>query len=802
MSIEFEHPRFFPRHIPHADWQEFSAEGFRHSVTGVVYRGEPRPTCGMPVGGLDTGCLDIEPNGMLGYVTIFNELVAPRGLSNMPFMGYRTDGATRLLVTDRRAKEDTPTSAASPHQFPPTDYTPRYRQMDLSGVEICRSVDYWGHYPVLDMEFDTGDSLDVGMRAFHPFLPGDDHTSLLPGAVFRVRLRNRSDNACQGVFLFSLPGFTVGKSVPGEHVERAVLDLESTIEAVRVNRLSDNPGRRMEYALGVVNAPAGCTWGAGLDAEGGRWAAAGESLPAPLPEESGLSVRIPFALEPGSSTELTILLAWHAPTWMAGGTPAADDSSPFVHMYERMWPDLETVLQDLASCQTSYLDRVIAWQEVLYQAPEVPGWLADSLINNLHLLTECSVWAQEGWAGSEWVPSALGLFALNECPRGCPQLECLPCSFYGNIPLLYFFPDAALSTLHGYRAYQFPDGRPPWIFGGITARDKNNQDPYDMAAPDRGYQTVLNGACYIVMADRYWRTSGDDVFLAEFWESLKRCNDFALALRPAYGDSQVVAMPEPGTDAEGLGDTEWFEAPEPGWKGYVTHAGGIRLAQVAIMRRMALAMDDSEYVAKCDDWLAAGGKALDEILWNETCYWNFREPDTDTESDLVFGYQLDGHWITSWHGVDAVFPPDRVSVTLQTIRDINCSLSQSGAVNYANPDGTVAQVGGYGPYSYFPPELFMLAMTYMYEGNRDFGSDLLHRCLANVVRWGYVWDFPNTTRGDADTGQRTFGADYYQNLMLWAVPAALAGSDMTEPQAADGLVQRMLDAAQLGGASS
>ena len=168
----------------------------------------------------------------------------------------------------------------------------------------------------------------------------------------------------------------------------------------------------------------------------------------------------------------------------------------------------------------------------------------------------------------------------------------------------------------------------------------------------------------------------------------------------------------------------------------------------------------------------------------------------------MFGYQLDGHWITSWHGVDAVFPADRVSVTLQTIRDINCDLSQSGAVNYANPDGTVAQVGGYGPYSYFPPELFMLAMTYMYEGNRDFGMDLLRRCLANIVHWGYVWDFPNTTRGDADTGQRTFGADYYQNLMLWAVPAALVGGDMTAPQGAAGLVQRMLDAAHLGTVSS
>jgi len=41
----------------------------------------------------------------------------------------------------------------------------------------------------------------------------------------------------------------------------------------------------------------------------------------------------------------------------------------------------------------------------------------------------------------------------------------------------------------------------------------------------------------------------------------------------------VMAMPTPGTDGSGLGDTEWFEAPEPGWKGYVTHAGGVRMAQ-------------------------------------------------------------------------------------------------------------------------------------------------------------------------------------------------------------------------------
>ncbi|MXZ24777.1 MAG: hypothetical protein F4Y80_07875 [Caldilineaceae bacterium SB0665_bin_21] len=112
MSIKFAHPRFFRHHIPDADWQEFTAGGYGQSVTGVVCRGEPRSICGIPVGGLDTGCLGIESNGMLGAVTIFNDLVVPHGLFNMLFMGYRTDGATHRLVTDRRAKEDTPTPKA------------------------------------------------------------------------------------------------------------------------------------------------------------------------------------------------------------------------------------------------------------------------------------------------------------------------------------------------------------------------------------------------------------------------------------------------------------------------------------------------------------------------------------------------------------------------------------------------------------------------------------------------------------------------------------------------------------------
>jgi hypothetical protein len=54
---------------------------------------------------------------------------------------------------------------------------------------------------------------------------------------------------------------------------------------------------------------------------------------------------------------------------------------------------------------------------------------------------------------------------------------------------------------------------------------------------------------------------------------------------------------------------------------------------------------------------------------------------------------------------------------------------------------------------------------------------------------------PNIMRGDVDTGERTFGNDYYQDMMLWSLPAALAGEDVSGPTKPGGLVDRILNAA-------
>ena len=91
----------------------------------------------------------------------------------------------------------------------------------------------------------------------------------------------------------------------------------------------------------------------------------------------------------------------------------------------------------------------------------------------------------------------------------------------------------------------------------------------------------------------------------------------------------------------------------------------------------------------------------------------------------------------------------------------------------------------------------MLAMTYMYHGQREFGLEIAHRCWENITcTQRLTWDSPNLFRGDMDTGERNFGSDYYQNMMLWSLPAALAGQDLRGPCESGGLVARLLAAGQ------
>lgn len=790
--------RFFPANLPGGEAVPFRAAGYSAPACGVIYRRENRVPHGMPLGGVGTGFLDIETNGTFGFASIFNSGVPlVGGPWRAPFLGINVEGRTWTLTLE-----------------------------ETVGLGNASEIEYWGHYPVLDMEYETTAPVSVGVRAWSPFIPGDVKASDIPAAIFEVHLRNTSTAPKTGTLAFHFPGPSqaeaqIAPDSPRESkriswwpmslpVTRGVVPANrGEVDAGELQGLSVSSGKGTGYVLGVLASRekprfGGSLWTDGYDfANQECWSRVHKQLPKPAATEFSSSMAVDFHLEPGETRIVRILLAWYSPIWKGEG------DHHFARMYTTRYKDAVEVAHAVARDHASLLDRILAWQQAVYTADENPVWLREALVNILHLIPRTSYWAAARPPIGDWCRPEDGLFGMNECPRECPQIECIGCSFYGNIPLVYFFPELALSTLRGYQAYQYPDGAAPWIFGGCTggmAQGYRATDGADMASPSPGYQTTLNGASYVSMVDRLWQRTANDEILKEFYLSVKQNTIYTMNLRK--GPDGVASVPEGNRNptqpkARPGAGLDWFEGND--FFGMTPHVAGIHMAQLRIARRMAEKMGDREFSAQCDEWLRQGSASVENRLWTGKYYLNYYEPESGKKSDLIFGYQLDGDWMCFFHGLPGVFRPDRAKIALETIKSTCMALTPYGAAHFANPDGTAAASEkfmattwglDYGSYGFFVPEAFMLAALYMYQGQREVGMGLAKSCVHGIVKWGCTWTQPNIVNGA--TGRRVFGSDYYQNLMLWAVPGAIQKADLRGASGPGSLVDRVIQAGKDG----
>jgi len=527
--------RIFPSGLPYNEWVQFEAEGFTAPVCGVIYRCEFPPSNGMPLGGIDTGCLDLEADGTFGYCTIFNSHVPRRGPLNLPFLGLNVNGRTTLLARDVWPKGC---------QTILTITQNRGRTLKNLGGVGNNIIGYWGHYPVADLEYGTvARALSVGLRAWAPFLPGDIDSSMIPAAVFEVHLRNLTDDPQHGTLVFSFPGPS------REEAEEAATFPHKPVKGL-FSGITVTNGGDISYALGVVGDEK-IRLGGELGTDGEAWVEIADHLPEVKDDQPGASVAVDFSLNPRENKAVRFILSWYSPRWKGGGTPMAYGNT-YTHMYSTHFQDALEAAQLLAEKHESLLKRILAWQQVIYTDEKLPGWLQDSLINILHTITEDGMWAVAKPPIGGWCREEDGLFGMNPCPRGCPHIECLPISVWGNTPIVYFFPKLALSTLRGYKAYQFPDGAPTWHFGGYTG----GTPPCEMVMPTRGYQFSNNGICYVSMVDRYLLCTGDDEVLKELYESVKKATVWTMNLRPDLGPDGIISV-----DHDGYGN-DWNESCE------------------------------------------------------------------------------------------------------------------------------------------------------------------------------------------------------------------------------------------------
>ena len=799
--------RLFSPSLEGAQWNTFQAEGYAQDVSGICYRtkaagyftcyvDKPFPCSGMPLGGIDTGALYLEPSGVLGYTSIFNHLTPIGGPLNVPYMGLASGGRSWVFGTAQTK-----------------NYAGNNRA--TMGVKVLGSMqesEYWGHYPIADIEYKSDTPVQVGVRCWSPFIPGDSKASNTPGAVFEAHLRNNGPSVQKGCLLFNFPGFADHRS-GDTSIGWPDLPMKPVMPAPQVSRRAAPAGLSgtwvedkswgMSYVLAAVGEDA-VRAGAGLGVDTRHWDVAEKNLPAPGEQDDGSSsLAVNYNIAPGETKIVRIILAWYAPEWEGNGNPGtggerittyapeglalSTTGKRFTHMYASRFRDAGEVASYLEQNHEQLLRRVIAWQSAIYNDATLPGWLADSLINSLYYFAPCSMWAQAKDPIGAWCKPEDGLFALEESPRACPHMSTLSNIGMQGPTLSFFFPDCALSLLRAIRSTQRENGDVAQLMGRWA--DPANPMSYD-------YQEVVSGFCYVSAAYLHWKITGDDAFMKEFYPSVKKALDYSFSQRPDLGPSQIIAMPPHREHA--WNDIEWFE--DRSMAGYVTHPGGLRIAGAEMLKAWALAMDDTDHAQHLDALIGAGKDAMQQHLWKGDHYLVFNDTKTGKTLDAFFSPQLNGQYWGRFCGLPEVFPKDNVRRVLATLREKVCNLSKVGMPPiYSMPDGSLwtADKTGYltGEYVYTNHQVIWNALTFIYEGQKNFGLELLRKNLAlSYLTWGYMWDGPNCCSAGGDTGEVNYGWDYWFNWSIWNAPAALLNKDITALTRPGGLVHKILEA--------
>ncbi len=756
--------KLFPTDLTELEWTEFSALGFSEPVCGVIYRNQRPPCCGVPVGGIGTGCLDIDGSGVIGFNTIFNSFVPRQKPRFSPLLGLSVGEEVWVLATEKVIRGGALQACTRPraaNKVVDEDWT--VQTSPIEGVKCAREIHYWGHYPVADLEYETDAPVSVGLRAWAPFIPGDLAASSIPGAIFEIHLRNTSGTRCQGTVAFDFSGPT--------EVEAGTKRFrrEDVVEGVRGVQVTGEGD--VGYVLGVIGEEAP-RLGGSLGADGAAWTKISSQQPAAPADDPGASLAIDFDLQPDEARTARVVLAWYAPQWQG------EKGNCYRQMYTIRYRNSLDVARRLAAGHALLLKRILAWQGAIYGEREIPGWLSDSLINHLCLMTETSIWAlPQPPLGDSRFPG--GVYGQYESPRSCANIECIPCSWYGNLPLNYFFPELSRSTLKGFTEFMREDGAPPFALGvGMELIPRFSL--YE-------YQAPLNGVCFVDMVDRLWQCTADDTVVSEFYAAVKKSTTWTMNQVPGPEGVISVTFDPAGGKFSGT-PKHWYEHMD--WYGMCAHVAGLRLSNLKIAQRMAEKMKDRKFADQCQQWFDQGSRALEENLWNDKTlsYLRYSDPERGKISDEIMASQFDGEWANHLHGLPGVFRAERVEQGLTTIKR-TCLVEIGGAVGFADADGT-PQLTSYG---IFPPQTYLVGMTYIYKGDRETGLEIVRKCLYNnVIRHPHPWDLPNLIR--CDTGERTFGTDYNQNMLLWAMPAAMAGQDLSTLCGPDGFVGRVIEA--------
>ncbi len=667
------------------------------SLPGRTYRGAALRHIAMPMGGIGTGQVSLCGDGGLRQWELFNQ---PNHLAFVPDSFFAISASTKeagepaTVVRILQSRE----ALDLPEEHTPMvndDAIPDQQRALLRRFSGVERTTFTGAYPFARVAYEDSElPIEVSLEAYSPFVPTDVDASELPAVIFTFRLHNASGQPVRGGL-----GATLKNVVGWDGVELIQENLcrlfgGNVNRVVRADGLTslvlDNPSLPADHPgygqmalttfstgtsvapqwkdaaefineLNSFNAPTRSSRNPPAhqhDAELTRYSS---DVPSGPGETWNGGLQIPYDLDPGGTSEITVILSWSFPNhYVNFGQSGHHNDNAFTK--SRLWlgnaysERFRTALDlvDYITDHQPYLeDRSRAWSGTLLSS-SLPTWLAEFLAAQGTLIRSPTTFRTDdgkfyGFEGTQGAPTS------NLPWRGyggsCP----LNCTHVWNYEqaLSRLFPSLERAMRETDLDYvQSPEGYIPHRTLVPLAVRQLRDEP--IGGPDNPALDGMLGT--VLKVYREVRQGAGSEWLERYWPKIK------LLL------SYIETTWDP--DHDGILDGEQPNTFDIAFYGPNLFIGSLWLAALRAGEELAKLLDDGVEAKRLHDLFAKASKAYDALLWNGEYYIQIRDETAPPEQQYGAGClsdQLIGQWWAHQLDLDYILPEEHVRTTLRSI---------------------------------------------------------------------------------------------------------------------------------------
>lgn len=648
---------------------------------GRTFRGAALRHIAMPLGGIGTGQVSLCGDGALRQWEIVNHANHLAAVPDSFFAVRATSGSDAAPETVTRILQSREVLELPAMSTPliNDDAIPDDQRLLLERYRGVERTVFTGAYPFAGVTYLDDDlPVEVQLEAYSPFVPLDAESSSLPAVIFTFRLHNPSNSDRVEGELAAMMKNVVGwdgvapisaNRCPafGGNTNRIVsTDRYTALVMENASLAGDDPGQgQLVLAALTPDARPSTRWAdvddfmsalMSPDAGGDPGEHAG-TIPSDPGETWNGGLRVPYALAPGESGEMSFVLAWSFPNRYANFIQA-NRSERADFRRSRLWlgnayserfaSALDTIDSFVGNRQRLDADSR-AWSDAVLSST-LPTWIAEFLAAQGALIRSPTVFQSDdgklyGFEGAN------GASTPNKVGGSCP----LNCTHVWNYEqaLSRLFPELEQTMRETDLDYaQAPEGYIPHrTIVPLYVRQLWGE-PVG-GAPRPAVDGMLGT---ILKVYREVRQGAASSWLDQYWPKVKLLLSYIERKWDPDNDG-VLTGEQPNTYDIAFHGTDMF-------------IGGLWLATLRAMEELARIQQEDTFADELGSRFVRARDAYHALLWNGEYYVQRLEAEDPREyqyQDGCLADQLLGQWWAHQLELGYILPQDRVRRTLRSI---------------------------------------------------------------------------------------------------------------------------------------